>query len=70
MAAYDAVIQQLLDNEIVKGKFLSPDGTLAILDVRERSEWEERRIPGAAEAISGELDRIEIDLLGQLGVPT
>lgn len=29
-AAYDDVIRQLLDNEIVKGKFLSPDGTLAL----------------------------------------
>ena len=29
-AAYDEAIRQLADNDIVKGKFLSPDGTLAL----------------------------------------
>jgi hypothetical protein len=48
-AAYDEAIRQLADNEVVKGKFLSPDGTLALAVIAlDRSVVQER---GSAEVI-------------------
>jgi predicted RND superfamily exporter protein len=61
-AAYDAVIQQLRDNDIVKGKFLSPDGTLALAVIAlDRHLVQER---GAKEVIGNIRETAEKGLEG------
>ncbi len=61
-AAYDAMIAQLKGNEIVKGKFLSDDGTLALAVIAlDRKLVEER---GAKAVIGGILEEAERGLQG------
>jgi len=61
-AAYDAMIERLRNNEIVKGKFLSDDGTLALAVIAlDRHLVEER---GAKEVIGGILAEAERGLQG------
>lgn len=60
--AYDEAIRQLADNDIVKGKFLSPDGTLALAVVAlDRDLVKER---GAKEVIGSIRETAEKGLQG------
>ncbi|MFV0295761.1 MAG: efflux RND transporter permease subunit [Hyphomicrobiaceae bacterium] len=61
-AAYDAMIQRLRTNEIVSGKFLSNDGTLALAVVSLNREVVKRQ--GAAAIIGGIQDIVDKDLAG------
>src|SRR5262245_65473638 len=64
--AYDAIIQHMRDNDIVKGKFLSPDGELALaviaLDRKAVAKEGARAvIGGIARLLEGELKRAGLD---------
>lgn len=60
--AYAAAIQQLRDNDIVKGKFLSPDGTLALAVIAlDRNLVQEK---GAREVIGNIREEAEKGLKG------
>lgn len=61
-AAYDELIQRLKSNEIVSGKFLSPDGTLALAVVSLDRKLVEERGPGVV--IGGIREAVEKGLEG------
>ena len=46
-AAYDAVVERLRDNDVVKGKFLSDDGQLALIVLALERKTVEERSPAA-----------------------
>jgi predicted RND superfamily exporter protein len=61
-SAYDEAIRQLADNEVVKGKFLSPDGTLALAVIALDRELVRER--GAREIIGNIREALEKGLHG------
>src|SRR5690606_17976010 len=61
-AAYDEMIKRLRSNEIVKGKFLSDDGTLALAVIALDRELVQER--GAKAVIGGILEEAERGLQG------
>ncbi len=64
-ADYDAVIAELKKNEIVAGKFLSDDGTLALIVISlDRKAVEQQ----GARAIIGGISKVAEEILGPVGL--
>lgn len=64
-AAYDRMIAALAENEVVKGKFLSSDGTLALVVIALDREWVRKQ---GARAIIGGIQKTVEDGLANSGL--
>jgi len=64
-AAYDAIISTLRSNDIVKGKFLSDDGTLALIIIALDREVVRER---TARVVIGEINEVVEDVLAGTGL--
>ncbi|MBO0741960.1 MAG: MMPL family transporter, partial [Hyphomicrobiaceae bacterium] len=62
---YDAIIQQMRDNDIVKGKFLSPDGELALAVIALDRKTVAKE---GAKAVIGNIAKLLTDELNPVGL--